>query len=682
MAERHRGQLNPGAKRAGAGPPPARAPAHPASVRLPDGDAPFWTGTPDAAGFLDRAAARLERARAAIDSLLAVRGPRTLANTLQPYDDALIELDSFGPQATLMENVHPDRELREAAEKVTQQAAAFATELSLNRDVYEALAALDLSGADPPTRHYVAKTLRDFRLAGVDRDEATRARIRQLNDELVEIGQEFERHIRSDRRRVTARDAGELAGLPEDYVARHPPGPDGSITLTIDAPDAAPVFLYATREDLRRRMYFESNNRAHPANLPVLDRMLARRHELATLLGFPHWADYVTADKMVRDAAAARAFIDRIVEVSEARAAADYASLLRRKRQDSPGTDVVQAWESGYYAEQVRKSEHDFDARELRPYFPFRRVLEGVIELAGRLYGVSFRRAAAPVWHPAAECWEMVEDGRVAGRFYLDMHPRPDKYSHAALFDIRTGVAGRQLPEAALVCNFAGGEPNDPGLMEHGDVRTLLHEFGHLLHLLFAGRQRWVGIGGIRPEADFVEVPSQLFEEWAWDPAVLATFARHERTGEPIPAELVRRLKRASELGKGLQTRRAMVFASLSLAAHDRAPSGVDLEALLRTLTERYQPFPYVEGTHFPCGFGHLDGYSAIYYSYMWSLVIAKDFFESFDSANLLDPGVPRRFRQTVLDVGGAMPAAEMVDRFLGRPFHFEAFERWLDEAI
>ena len=176
-------------------------------------------------------------------------------------------------------------------------------------------------------------------------------------------------------------------------------------------------------------------------------------------------------------------------------------------------------------------------------------------------------------------------------------------------------------------------------------------------------------------------MPSQLFEEWAWDPAVLATFARHERTGEPIPAELVRRLKRASEFGKGLQTRRQMVFASLSLAAHDRAPSEVDLESLLQALTERYQPFPYVEGTHFPCGFGHLDGYSAIYYSYMWSLVIAKDCFGSFDSANLLDPAVPRRLRATVLEQGGAMPASAMVERFLGRPFRFEAFERWLDET-
>jgi thimet oligopeptidase len=644
------------------------------------GDAPFWTGTPDAAAFGQRSAARLERARRAIDALLAVTGPRSPENTLRHYDDALIELDAVGSQASLMENVHPDAALRAAAEQVTQRTAAFATELSLNRAVYDALSGVDLSGADAATRHYVATTLRDFRLSGVDRDEATRRQVQALNQELVGLSQEFSRNIRGDLRTVTVPSADELEGLPADYVARHAPGADGAITLTIDNPDATPVFLYAAREPLRRRMYLEYNNRAFPANVTVLERMIARRHELATRLGFAHWADYVTANKMVRNAAAAGAFIARIVEAAAGPAAADYEALLQRKRADAPGAPGLDAWEATYYAEQVKQTDYDCDARELRPYFPFRSVKQGVLDLSARLFGVSFRRREdAPVWHPAVECWEMLEDGRTAGRFYLDMHPRADKYSHAAQFDIRTGVAGRQIPEAALICNFPGGEANDPGLMEHGDVRTMFHEFGHLLHNLFAGRQRWLGIGGIRPEADFIEVPSQLFEEWCWDPGVLATFARHHQTAVPIPADLVRRLKRASEFGKGLQMRRQMVFANFALAAFDRPPADVDLDALLRDYTTRYVPFPFVEGTHFPCGFGHLDGYSALYYSYMWSLVIAKDFFAAFDRSNLMDPAVARRYRGAVLEPGGSRPAEELVRAFLGREFSFDAFRSWLE---
>ena len=644
-------------------------------------DAPFWTGTPDAATFAARTAARLARARAAVARLLAVTRPRTIENTLRPYDDALLELDAAGSQSSLIENVHPDAALRAAAEAATQQVAAYATELSLDRGVYDALAGLDASGADEATRHYLERTLREFRLAGVDRDEPTRRRVRELSDELVAIGQEFARHIRSDQRRVEAR-ADELAGLPEDFVARHPPGPEGIVTLTIDYPDAQPVLLYAASDALRRRMHFAFNNRAFPANQPVLARLIGKRHELATLLGFAHWADYVTANKMVENGAAARAFIERIIEVSGTSAAADTRTLLERKRRDAPEAAVVEAWEAGYIAEQVRKADYDFDALELRPYLPYPRVLQGALDLAARLFGVTItRRKDVPVWHESVGCWEVFEDGRLVGRFYLDMHPRPDKYSHGAEFDIRCGVADRQIPEAALVCNFPGGDPGDPGLLEHGDVRTLFHELGHLLHGLFAGRQRWVGIGGIKPEADFIEVPSQLFEEWTWDPQVLAGFARHHRTDEPVPAELVRRLKRASEFGKGLAQRRQMVFASLSLGAYDRPPAEVDLDAMMRELSARLQPFPYVEGTHFPCGFGHLDGYSAIYYSYMWSLVIAKDFFTRFAGAKLLDPAVAREYRRAGLEPGGARPAARMVEAFLGRPFRFDAYEKWLNEG-
>ncbi len=646
----------------------------------PPSDAPFWTGSPDAPSFERHHLERLARARAAIARLEAGDGPRSVANTLGPYDEAVIELEAAGSQASLIENVHPDAELRAAAERVSQRAAALGTELSLNAHVYEALAAIDVSSVDPETRHYVERTLRDFRLAGVDRDEATRARVAKLRDELVEIGQQFARNIRSDRRSVTVTESSELDGLPADFVARHAPGPDGRITLTTDYPDAMPVFTYAHDEGLRKRLHLEFQNRAWPANVNVLEALLAKRHELATLLGFAHWADYVTADKMVGSAARASAFIDRIVDLSGARGDAEYAALLARKRRDQLDADTVRAWESVYWSEQVRRSDYDFDAQSVRPYFAFERVNRGVLDVSSRLFGVTFERAEAEVWHPSVECWEVHAGSRLVGRFYLDMHPRADKFSHAAEFDVRTGVNGRQIPEAVLVCNFPGGGP-DPGLMEHADVRTLFHEFGHLLHALFGGRRRWAGTGGIRTEHDFIEVPSQLFEEWIWEPEVLATFARHIETDEPIPAERVRRMTRASEFGKGLAVRRQMVFARISLSAFDRDPAGLDLDALVERVQTDYQPFPFVPGTHMQCSFGHLEGYSAGYYAYMWSLVIAKDFFSRFSGASLLDPARAIEYRKTVLEAGGSKPASEIVRDFLGRDFAFDAYREWLERG-
>ncbi len=654
----------------------AQAPAPPTGAT----NAPFWTGITDAASFTHAMEARLAHARTLLDAVVASKGPRTVATTLRQFDDIDLELDAVSSQAQLIAVVHPDAAMRDAADKASQQASAFATELSLNRGVYDAVAAIDVREADPETKYYVERTLRDFHLAGVDKDDATRTRIKELRDELVTIGQDFDRNIRTDLRTVTVKSAADLDGLPADYIARHKPGADGSITLTIDYPDSLPLLSYATHEDVRKRMYMEYNNRAYPANIAVLDRMIARRAELASLVGYKSWADYITADKMVGSGGHAAEFIDRIVDASKAKADREYRQLLERKQQDVPGASVVNAWESSYYSELVRRSSYDFDSQAVRPYLAFDRVKQGLFDVTSKLFGVTYRPAKnVPVWDPSVEVYEVLLDGQLLGRFYLDMHPRPNKYNHAADFNIRTGVAHRQTAEAALVCNLPGGQAGDPGLMTHDDVVTFFHEFGHLMHSLLAGRHPWVGIGGINTEQDFVEAPSQMLEEWTWDPATLATFARHYQTDAPIPASLVNQMRRASEFGKGLNVRQQMIYAKLSLSIYDRDPKQVDTSAMVKELTNRYRPMPYVEGTHFQTSFGHLDGYSAVYYTYMWSLVIAKDLFSQFNHNNLLDREVAAKYRDRVLVPGGAKPAADLVRDFLGRPFDFRAWEAWLN---
>ncbi len=646
-------------------------------------DIPFWTGKPDAAAFEKTMDDRLAKAQASLDRLLAVKGTRTIANTLTLYDEILIHLDTAGAQANLMAVVHPDKALRESADKVTQKVSSFGTALSLNRGVYDALTAMDLKGADAATRYYVERTLRDFRLAGVDKDEATRARITALRDELVLIGQEFDKNIRSDVRTVTAANVSELEGLPADYISRHKPDANGVITLTTDYPDALPIFTYAKNEALRRRMYIAYNNRAYPQNIDVLNKLVSRRAELAGLLGYTTWADYITANKMVGNSKNASEFIDKILTASDAKAKREYAALLKRKQQDLPGSTVVNAWEKSYWSELLRRSDYNFDSQKVRPYFSYSNIKNGVLDLSSKLFGVTFKQVRnAPVWHPDVECWEMFEKGKLIGRFYLDMHPREDKFKHAAEYVVRTGVLGRQIPEATLVCNLPGGEANDPGLMEHDDVVTFFHEFGHLMHELLAGRQRWIGIAGISTEQDFVEAPSQMLEEWTWDPKTLATFAKDYKTGESIPAELVKQMKRASEFGKALGVRRQMIYAKLSLSIYDRDPKLVDTDAMVAQITKQYEPFPFVEDTHFQAAFGHLDGYSAVYYTYMWSLVIAKDLFSQFDKSNLLAPGdAALRYRTKILARGGSAPARVMVEDFMGRPIDFKAYEVWLNEG-
>ena len=651
-----------------------------APIDPPDTDnLPFWTGHPDAAAFERAVEVRLVRVRGLLEKLVSAGGRRTVANTLVPYDRLMRELDRAGSAAGLIEKVHPDSTLRQAAERSNQKVSALATSVSLDRRLYDALRAVDLEGADEATRHYHTRILRDFRLAGVDRDSATRVRIKALRDELVLIGQEFDRNIRDDIRTIEVASAKELDGLPADFIASHPAGSDGRIRLTTDYPDVFPVLTYARSDDLRRRVRREFDNRAYPKNMAVLDRMIARRAELAGLLGFDSWADLAVADKMVGSAADASAFIDRIAGASKEAAEREYQTLLERKRRDQPGATTVNRWETGYLRELVRRTNYDFDSQKVRPYFAYDRVQQGVLDLAARLFGVRFRAVPdAPVWHPSVAAFEMLEGGKLVGRFYLDMHPRPGKYSHAAHFRIRTGTTEGSLPESALVCNFSGGTPGEPGLMDHSEVETFLHEFGHLMHSLLA-RQRWNGISGVRTEWDFVEAPSQMLEEWSWDPAVLAGFARHYETNQPIPADLVRQLKRATEFGRGLDMRSQMALARISLSLYDRPPSEVDTDSIVSTVTRAYTPIPLMPGTHMQTAFGHLNGYSAYYYTYMWSLVIAKDLFSRFDRNNLMAPEPARRYRQLILERGGAAPAARLVEDFLGRPFNFAAWQHWLE---
>ncbi len=659
----------------------AAAPADtvPSAIRA-DENQPFWTGIPDAATFNRSIERRLSQARQTLERLLSVKGRRTVANTLEPYDRVLRDLDGAGGEAGVIAAVHPDSTMRSVAEAAKRRVEMLSTEISLDRRLFDALQAIDTTGADGVTRYYVERTLRDFRLAGVALDDGTRAKVRALRDELVQVGQLFNRNIVNDVRQVTVASPSELEGLPPDFIASHRPGPDGKLVLTTDYPDAFPVFDYARSDDLRRRMRVAFDSRGYPVNMALLDRLVAKRAELARLLGFASWADYATADKMVRSAAHASAFLDQVAEASAPAAAREYDILLERKRRDDPSATVVNRWERNYLLELLRREKYRFDSQRTRPYFAYDSVKQGLLDLSAQLFGVTFKRMKnPPVWHESVEGYEMFEDGKLAGRFYLDMHPRPGKFKHAAQFDIRTGVAGVRLPEAALLCNLPGGSPGDPGLMGHEDMVTFFHEFGHLIHTLLGGRQRWVGVAPSRVEWDFIEAPSQMLEEWTWDPRVLARFARHYQTGEPIPADLVRQMKQASELGRALQLRQQLAYARLSLSLYDRPPSDVNTDSITMATTRTYTPFPPVPDTHYQASFSHLDGYSAIYYTYMWSLVIAKDMFSRFDRADLLAPEPARRYRDSILRPGGSAPVGVLLARYLERPFNFDAWRRWLD---
>jgi len=629
--------------------------------------------------------ARLAAHESALAALLAVAGARTPENSLRHFDAAIEQLSLAGAQAGILNSVAADKAVRDQAQMEAQRVAMAGSALSLNRAVYDALVAISLDGASAATKHYVGRTLLGYRLSGVDKDEATRDRLHALHDKATQLSLAFSRNIQEGGKTVEAAPE-ELEGLPADYIARHPAqkGKSGAerVTLTTDPPDMMPVMTFAASAELRKKMFLAYNTRAYPANRQLLLDLLATRQEIASVLGFRSWADLATADQMMESAANVRTFLAKLDEASREGARDEHAQVLAFARDRQPELSEIDITSRGYWYEQFRRTKYDFDSQSVRPYFPYARVEAGVLETAAKLFKVEFRPSTAPAWHEAVSVYEVFEGGRLVGRFYLDMHPREGKNKWFSATPVVAGVRGRVLPEAGLICNFPAPEETDPGLLQYSDVVTFFHEFGHLMHALLGGHTEWVGLSGFATEGDFIEVPSQMLEEFFRDEKLLQVFAKHYETGETLPSALIRSMKLAGAFGRADWVRTQLYYTTLSLNLHDQDPAGIDPDEMTRELYASFQPWTWLEGSKMYASFGHLTGYSSNYYTYMFDKVIALDFFGQFDPKDLLSGDAGERYRRTVLEQGGSKPAKELVRDFLGRGEEFAAFSKWLNEEF
>lgn len=651
-------------------------PASPTEVRPavvePVSEDPFWTG-----GEIDRrCSTALERAQAAHRETTLRSGE---PSALTAFDTLLRAIEDAAAPMALVASVHPDEAARLRAEACERMARAYYAQVTLDPEVYAALASVAPDERRPGAARFLEKVLLELRLSGVDRDAATREKLGVLQEHMLETGQDFSRNIREDTRFIRVR-RDDLEGLPRDFIAAHPPDEDGLLTITTDYPDYFPVQTYAKNPKTRRALAEAFLSRAHPANEEVLKGLLRLRHEYATTLGYDSWADYTAQDKMAGSAEVIQNFTDEVARIASPRMEEDLELLLSEKRALEPSAERIEEWDRFFFIERVRRERFGVDGHETRAYFPYAQVEAGILELYAELFGLSIvPEPSAPVWHERVKRYRVEREGRTVGRFYLDMHPRPGKLKHAAMFPIRTGTLDGPHPEAALVCNFP-----DPAeglaLLDHGQVVTFFHELGHLVHHLFASGSPWFKLSGLNLEWDFVEAPSQLLEEWAWSPEVLARFARHHETGAPIPPDLVHKMRAASEVGKGVHVTRQVFYQALSFYLHHEAPGTIDLPNVTRRLQERYSPYPPIEGTHVYASFGHLNGYSSMYYMYQWSLARAKDIFTRFEAAGLMDQATFAAYREAILVPGSTKPARELVADFLGRPSSLDAYERWLSK--
>jgi thimet oligopeptidase len=628
----------------------------------------------------------LREQRERLAELLGRPGPFTVDNFLEPLDRILVAVHDVGAHCGLMFQVHPDATTRDVGRRLSEGADRFFNEFRVNDEIYRRLRSLPLDHEDDETRLCVEKMVREMRRSGSELSPSEREQIISIQNRLDQTSNEFSENIANADRGVMVDSPQALRGLPPDYIAGHPPGPDGRIRITTRYPDLMPAMNFADEADLRRRLLLEFMNVAYPENLPVLHRLLADRRDLAQRLGYPDFARFVLEDKMAERPEVVSAFLDKVGRVLTEPARADLARFLDRKRRFEPEATELEDWDGrlwppGYYAMKIRQEEYGVDLRVLRDYLPYTAVRDGLFALCRELFHLEFVPATgAEVWHPTVEAFDVRRAGVPIGRCYLDLIPRPGKFNHAAQFSVRAGTARGALPQGSLVCNFFDGTtPPDAARMEYSQVVVFFHEFGHLIHHLLSEHRRWLYTSMGFIEWDFIEAPSQLFEEWARDPATLATFARNPQTGEPIPAAMVARLQEAEAVGRAAWALRQVALATISLEVHVRDPESFDPVELQRATYRDRVGVQLNPEYHQIASFGHLTGYSAIYYTYLWSAVIARDLLTPFYAkGSLTDPEMAERYANEVLAPGASQPAGDLVRNFLGREYSFDAFQRWV----
>jgi thimet oligopeptidase len=636
---------------------------------------PILTGAPSAAAIKQRCDLIVGRSTTQRKALEAAKGKSSVATSLTAYDKIYQLLADGSGEATLYREVSPSEASRTAGEECEVRVAAEFTKLNLSRPIYERLKAIP-TPADEQTKWYLTRVLGGFERAGIGLDEAGRAKAQELSEREAKLSTQFAANIPKGQRTITATVA-ELDGLPQDFIDAHKPGADGKVVLKTETPDYVPVMTYAKSSDLRQRFYREWQLRAHPDNDAVLRDLINTRDELAKLVGRPNYATLNYEDRMLNTPDKVQSLLDQMAAAAKPAGERDYAKKLAALQGLTPGATAIQPWDNNYVSRLVQKQSYGYDRQEARNYFAYDNVRDGILKLAEDLFKVDIRPWNTPTWDKLINSYEVYDKGKLIGRFYFDSHPRPGKYEHANAVSLRTGVAG-QIPIGALVMNFPAGD-HTTGLMEHQDVVTFLHEFGHLLHGIFGGQnQRWAYQSGVANEWDFVEAPSQMLENWVYDYDTLKGFAVNAK-GKAIPQDLVAKMNKARYFSLGMDDMRQLGLSNTSMQYYLR-PAPADLGAAARAAQSKYDMIPPAPYSQFQDSFSHLGGYAAAYYTYRWSVVISDDMYTRFQEKGLRDPETALRYRQMVLAKGGTKPAGELVADFLGRPISIDAYRAKMEK--
>lgn len=630
----------------------------------------------------------IEQSKKSLETIYAIKKEnRTFDNTLLALDNIQNDFGKVTYLVYLMNNVQPDADIRDQARASFGDLDKFSTDMGLDEQLYKAMKeysetaeAKKLTGYK---KRFLDETLRDFERNGFALSKEKRDELKTIQNKLSDLSIAFSKNI-ADYKDFLIVSEKEMDGLPEDYKKPRKQE-DGTYKIDLSYPSYSGFMKSSNSESARKALYTKYMNRASDKNLDVLKEMLVYRQKLASLLGYKTFAQYQTETRMAKNPKNVWDFENRLIDKIKVKAKKDYDELLdvKRKQLNDQTISVVQPWESSYYNNILLKEKYQLDQEKLKEYFEINNVMSGLFQIAQTLFDVTFDEIKNPsVWHQDVRAFEVKQNGKIIGRFYFDLFPRDNKFTHAACFAMvkgKTTANGYQIPSATLVCNFPKPTADQPALMYHAlgsaSVTTFFHEFGHVLHNMLTQSDLY-SYAGTAVARDFVEAPSQIFENWAWNYDALKMFARHYKTNEILPKDLFDRMVASKNVGSGIGTAYQVFYGVLDMTLHDQYdPNGKETTTeVVKRLQEKILLYPYLEGTAFQAGFGHLTGYAAGYYGYLWAEVYAQDMFSVFAKNGIMDKKTGKRYRDIILAKGGTEDPLELVKQFIGREPNEDAF--------
>ncbi|XP_069947514.1 thimet oligopeptidase isoform X2 [Cherax quadricarinatus] len=628
--------------------------------------------------------------RAAYDSIGLLPLDKVTYENVIKLADLMAERTTMGSPLDFPQHAATDKAVREASSTAEQKLEEFDVEMSMRKDIFDRVVAFSenvgMEGLNDEQKRLVDKLILHGKRNGLHLSEEIQSEVKKIKKRMSELSIKFQRNLNEDNTKLFFTKE-ELAGMPDDFINELCQGEDGKLEVTMKYPHLFPITKKCRVPDTRRLMVTASQSKCMEENTPILEELISLRQKQADLLNYKNHAAYVLEERMANNPENVAQFLSGLAEKLQHLWKQEKSDMLNLKKEECEKCNYeysgkLDFWDFRYYMNQVEEKMYAVDQNEVRQYFPLEKVTSGLLHIYQTLLGLHFTQESdADTWHEDVKLYRVNDSktGEHLGYFYLDLYPRDGKFGHAAVFPLQPSCVAangdRQVAVCAMMCNFTKPTKDKPALLDHSEVETYFHEFGHVMHHI-CSRATFSMFAGTRVERDFLEAPSQMLENWVWEKEPLSLMSGHYQTSATLPDEIVEKLAKSRKANAGGFNLRQIILATFDQTIHTRGQA--DTKSLFAQTYRDIMDIEPIPNTNMPANFGHLaGGYDAQYYGYMWSEVFSMDMYESqFKKKGILNPAIGSEYRIRILQPGGSKDASYLLRDFLGRDPTHDAFLR------